>query len=105
MSDNPFTPDVISAVAEHMNDDHDEDSLLIVQALGGVPDADEAAVAYLDGEGVDFTAMVGGTERTVRVPWSRRLTERPQIREEFVRLYREASTAHGITPRPADTEH
>ncbi|NED99093.1 DUF2470 domain-containing protein [Phytoactinopolyspora halotolerans] len=104
MSENPFAPDVIEAVARHMNEDHDDDSLLIVRSLGGVPDATEAVVAYLDGDGVDFTVTVGGEERTVRVSWSQRLSERPQIRQEFVRMYREAAEAQGTTPRAA-AEH
>lgn len=84
-----------------MNDDHADDSLLIVRALGGVPDASAANVSDLDGDGVDFAVTVGGAERTLRLPWSRRLTERPEIRAEFVRMYTEAARASGITPRTA----
>lgn len=104
VSENPFGPDVVAAVARHMNDDHTDDSLVIVRALGGTPDATAARVAGLDGTGVDFTVTVdgaggGGGERTVRVPFARPLTERPEIRAEFVRLYTEAATALGIEPR------
>jgi putative heme iron utilization protein len=101
MSENPFAPDVIEAVARHMNDDHDDDALMIVQSLGGLPAATEASVTHLDGQGVDFTAVVDGDQRGVRVPWSRRLTERPEIRQEFVRMYHEAAEALGVTPRQA----
>ncbi|NDL57794.1 DUF2470 domain-containing protein [Phytoactinopolyspora mesophila] len=101
MSDNPFAPDVITAVAEHMSDEHDDDSLLIVRALGGVPEASEATVVHLDGTGVDFRVVVDGAERTVRVPWSRPLTERPEIRQEFVRMYQESAKALDIPPRQA----
>ncbi|WP_129669989.1 DUF2470 domain-containing protein [Phytoactinopolyspora endophytica] len=104
MSENPFAPDVIEAVARHMNDDHEEDSLLIVKTLGGVPGATEAVVAHLDGDGVDFTVVADGEDRTVRVAWSKPLTERPQIRQEFVRMYQEAAEAQGMTPRQA-AEH
>ncbi|NED95729.1 DUF2470 domain-containing protein [Phytoactinopolyspora alkaliphila] len=99
MSENPFTPDVIDAVAKHMNDDHDDDALMIVQSLGGVPDATEATVIHLDGHGVDFAAVVNGAPRDVRVPWSRPLTERPEIRQEFVRMYHEAAEALDVPPR------
>ena len=102
VSENPFGPDVIAAVARHMNDDHTEDSLVIVRALGGTPDATAARVSGLDGTGVDFTVTDGGAERTVRVPFARPLTERPEIRAEFVRLYTEAATALGIEPRTED---
>lgn len=102
MSENPFGPDVVAAVARHMNDDHDDDSLLIVQTLGGVPDATAAEVSHLDGEGVDFAVTVGADQVTVRLPWARPLTERPEIRQEFVRLYQEAAAARGVTPRAAE---
>lgn len=94
MTENPFAPDVVAAVAEHMNDDHEDDSLMIVQTLGAVPDAVAAEVADLDGDGVDFRVTVGGQERTLRLAWSRRLVERREIREEFVRMYREAAGEH-----------
>ncbi|MBB5787619.1 DUF2470 domain-containing protein [Jiangella mangrovi] len=99
MSQNPFGPDVIAAVSRHMNDDHTADSLVIVQALGDTPEATAARVVHLDGVGVDFAVTVDGAERTVRVPFARPLTERPEIRVEFVRLYTEAATALGIEPR------
>lgn len=101
VSENPFGQDVVAAVARHMNDDHADDSLLIVRTLGGVPDARAATVTHLDGDGVDFTVTVGASERTLRLPWSRPLTERPEIRAEFVRMYTEAARASGITPRTA----
>ena len=102
VTENPFGPDVIAAVARHMNDDHADDSVLIVRALGGVPEAAAAEVTHLDGTGVDFSVTVDGGRRTVRVPWSRPLTERPEIRQEFVRMYHEAAAALGVPPRPAE---
>lgn len=105
MTDNPFAPDVIEAVAHHMNVDHAHDSLLIVRQLGGASDAAAAEVTHLDGTGVDFTVTTetGGT-RDLRIPWSRPLTERPEIRREFVRLHEEATLASGGEPSPA-VEH
>jgi putative heme iron utilization protein len=102
VSENPFGPDVIAAVARHMNDDHADDSLLIVQTLGGVPDATAAEVSHLDGDGVDFAVTVGDDTTTVRLPWRRPLTERPEIRQEFVRLYQDASAARDVTPSAAE---
>lgn len=98
MVENPFAPDVVQAVARHMNNEHDDDALMIVQTLGGMPEATAATVTFLDGAGVEF-AVAGGGERTVRVPWSRPLTERPEIRQEFVRMYHEAAKALGVPPR------
>lgn len=99
MSENPFGPDVVAAVAGHMNDDHREDALMIVQSLGGIPAADAASVMHLDGDGVDFIVMVDNAQRTVRVPWSRPLTVRPEIRQEFVRMYHEAAKTLGVPTR------
>ncbi|QVQ54688.1 DUF2470 domain-containing protein [Spiractinospora alimapuensis] len=87
-----------------MNEDHPEDSLLICRALGGVPDATAARMTGLDGHGGDFVVTVAGGETSVRLPWARELTERPQIRAEVVRMYREACARLGVTPRGED-EH
>jgi hypothetical protein len=97
-----FGPDVVSAVLAHMNTDHPDDSLLICKALGGQPGAASARATGLDDLGMDFVAVVGGQEVPVRVPWSERLTERPQIRAEVVRMYRESALQLGIEPREAE---
>lgn len=102
MTDNPFGTDVIEAVAAHMNDDHAPDALLIVRAFGGVPKARAASVTHLDGNGVDFAVELDGMTEpvAVRIPWSRPLTERPEIRREFVRLYEDAVIVLGESPAP-----
>ncbi|GAA0974517.1 DUF2470 domain-containing protein [Nocardiopsis tropica] len=96
---NPFSPDVVAAVTAHMNGDHPEDTLLICRAFGGAPGATAARMTGLDGDGGDYAVTEDGAERVVRVPWERPLTERPQIRAEVVRLYREACSALGLVPR------
>lgn len=86
-----FTPDVVTAILRHMNDDHAADSLAIVRAHGGPPDAVAARMTGLDATGGDFTAALpGGAEVPVRIPWSHPLTERAEVRTEVVRLYEEA---------------
>ncbi|WP_198663703.1 DUF2470 domain-containing protein [Jiangella endophytica] len=102
MSENPFGPEVIAAVSRHMNDDHAADSLVIVRGLGDTPDATAARMTHVDGTGVDFSVTAAGVDRTVRVPFARPLTERPEIRQEIVRLYTEAATALGLEPRTED---
>lgn len=98
MSANPFSPDVVSAVTAHMNDDHAEDTLLIVRALADLPTATAARMTGLDGDAGEYTATVQGREVVVRVPWSGPLTERAQIRTEVVRLYQEACARLGVSP-------
>ncbi|MFE3454839.1 DUF2470 domain-containing protein [Nonomuraea sp. NPDC059194] len=95
---NPFTPDVVEAIKRHMNDDHADDGLLIVRALGGRPAATTATTSDVDAEAIEFT--IDGGER-VRVPWGETLTERPQVRLAVVRLYNEACAELGIEPRGA----
>jgi putative heme iron utilization protein len=91
----PFDPDVVAAVTRHMNDDHAADSLAICRTLGGQPDAEQATMAGLDADGVDFTAVVGGRDVTVRVPFSAPVADRGQVRAEVVRMAMEARAARG----------
>ncbi|MBF8186775.1 DUF2470 domain-containing protein [Nonomuraea sp. K274] len=92
----PFTPDVVEAIKRHMNDDHAEDSLIIVRGLGGRPAVTSAVTSDVDAEGIEFT--VDGGEK-VRVPWGETLTERAQARKAVVRLYRDACAALGLSAR------
>ncbi|MET7419923.1 DUF2470 domain-containing protein [Dactylosporangium sp. NPDC005555] len=95
----PFTADVIDAVRRHMNDDHAADSLLICRSLGGQPSATAAAMTGMDGDGIDFTATVGGAPVEVRVPFARPLTARAEVRPEVVRMYQDACAALGVPAR------
>ncbi|MFI0446120.1 DUF2470 domain-containing protein [Actinomadura sp. 6N118] len=95
----PFTEDVVAQIMRHMNEDHAGDSRMIVQALGGRPDAESARMSGMDADGIDFVAVVGGEKVPVRVPWSERLTERIQVRREVVRMTDEARDVLGLAPR------
>jgi putative heme iron utilization protein len=95
----PFTPEAVEQIARHMNDDHADDNVLIVRALGGIPTATAARVSGLDADAMEFAAVVDGIEVPVRVPFSARLTERQQVRAETVRMYHEACTALGVNPQ------
>lgn len=44
-------------------------------------------------DAIDFAVMDGGSEHAVRIPFSERLTERPQVRREVVRMTEEARAA------------
>ncbi|MGC4944508.1 DUF2470 domain-containing protein [Kribbella sp. DT2] len=92
----PFTPEIVAAVLRHMNEDHADDSLQIVRALGGHPDAVSVQLATIDPAGAVFavTVVAGGVVR-VQLPWSEQIVERPQFRHEFARMHREASSADG----------
>jgi hypothetical protein len=99
-----FPPDDAAAVMRHMNHDHTGDALLIVQAFGGEPEATAAVVEDLDKLGIVFDATVGTEHRSVRVPWSTRLEERPQLRPEIAQMYRNACAELGI-PARGEQEH
>jgi putative heme iron utilization protein len=94
----PFPPEVVEQIARHMNDDHTDDNVLILRALGGVTTATAARVSGMDADAMEFAAVVDGIQVPVRIPFSERLTERRQVRAEAVRMYREACTALGVTP-------
>jgi putative heme iron utilization protein len=97
--ESPFTPEVVAQVMHHMNVDHADDSLLICRVHGGQPTAEAAEMSGMDADEITFRATVNGSAIEVRIPWSRHLTERAQVRQEVVRLYQEACAALGLTPR------
>jgi hypothetical protein len=95
-----FPQQVVDAVLAHMNDDHTDDSLLIVRAFGHA-DATAATMTGLDEEAGVFTATTPAGEAGVRVPWpGGTISERPEIRREVVALYDAACARLGIEPRP-----
>ncbi|MDH6182441.1 hypothetical protein M2152_002623 [Microbacteriaceae bacterium SG_E_30_P1] len=90
-----FSTDVVAAVLHHMNDDHNDDSLTIARAFGDA-DATDAEMTTLDEHGGTWTYRVGDEQRTVTVPWSKEIAERPEIRREIVFTYRAACEKLGI---------
>ena len=93
-----FSPDVVTAVLAHMNGDHLDDSLLIARAFATV-DAEAASMTDLDENGATFSYSVGGEKRSVTVPWTAPIAERPEIRREVVVLYERACAKLGLEPR------
>lgn len=91
----PFTDDVVRAVTNHMNDDHQDDTLVICRALADLPRATAARMTDLGDEGVTLVAEVAGEERTVVVPWFEIPTDRAGIRHEIVRLFEAAEERLG----------
>jgi putative heme iron utilization protein len=94
----PFPPEVVEQIAQHMNGDHADDNVLIVRGLGGIPTATAARMSGVDVDAMEFAAVVDGIEVPVRIPFAERLTERRQVRAEAVRMYQEACTALGVEP-------
>ena len=97
-----FTPGVVDAIKRHMNVDHAEDSVLICRTLGGQPEATAAMMRGMDADGIDFIVQTPGAPVDIRIPWSRRLTERAEVRAEVVRMYQESCAALGVDARQPD---
>jgi hypothetical protein len=93
-----FSADIVTAVLAHMNGDHNDDNLVIARAFGSL-DATEATMTTLDGDGGTWEYLVGGDTKTVTVPWSTSISERPEIRREVVVTYERACAILGVAPR------
>jgi len=78
-----------------MNEDHPDDCVTMVRGLGGV-DASSATMTDLDELGADFEVVTGEGTSVVRLPWSRRLTERAEVRTEVVAMHERACRELGI---------
>ena len=52
------------------------------------------------GDGGDYLVTLPDGDETIRIPWSRPLTERGEIRVEVVRMYEAACAQLGVEPRP-----
>ena len=97
-----FSPEIVAAVLHHMNDDHNDDSLLIVRAFV-TPDAVRAVMTDLDSNEGHWDFWVEGSDipETASVAWpSGAITERAEIRREVVKLYENACDALGVEQRP-----
>ncbi len=93
-----FEPDVVNAVLAHMNGDHQDDNLLIARAYGH-PDADTATMVDVDELGGTWTYILNGEGHELGVPWSSKISERPEIRREIGMLYDAACARLGVEPR------
>jgi Protein of unknown function (DUF2470) len=93
-----FGEDVVAAVLRHMNDDHTDDSLVIVRGFAA-PRATAAIMTGLDAEAGEWSADVDGEQLQVRVPWLGPVAERADIRREVVALYDAGLKRLGLAPR------
>jgi hypothetical protein len=93
-----FDEDVVAAVLSHMNDDHTDDSLVIVRGFAE-PRATAATMTGLDTEAGEWSAEVAGEKHRVRIPWLGPVSERADIRREVVALYDAGLERLGLPPR------
>lgn len=93
-----FSSEVVYAVLDHMNGDHNDDNLAIVRAFAE-PDATGAVMTGFDGQTSRWDATVDGEVRAVAIAWPRPVVERADIRREVVNLYDQAVATLGLPPR------
>lgn len=94
-----WSPEVVEAVARHMNVDHGEDNLLIVRTLGGVPEAAEARMRDMGPDGITYAVLDGELlPADVVVPWLSVPADRAQVREQVVALHAAAVAWEARTP-------
>lgn len=89
-----FDDAIVTAVLNHMNDDHSEDNLLIVRAFANA-DASSAVMADLD-MAAGYWDVDG---EQVAIAWPIEVTERPHVRAAVVKLYEDACTKLGLPQR------
>ena len=92
-----FSPDVVTAVLAHMNDDHADDSLLICRVLGGRPDAVAARMTGFDHEAATFDVTVPEGAVGLRLAWDRPVRDRADVRTAVVAMFRAAQERSGTS--------
>ncbi|MCU1542875.1 MAG: hypothetical protein JWM50_740 [Microbacteriaceae bacterium] len=84
-----------------MNDDHPDDSLVIVRAFGRA-DATAAVMTGLDHLGGTWAYTAGDERGELTVPWSTEISERIGIRREIVGVYATACARLATGTRYSD---
>ncbi|WP_437583013.1 DUF2470 domain-containing protein [Paramicrobacterium sp. CJ85] len=85
-----FDADVVNAVLSHMNSDHTADNVTIVRAYADASAA-EVSMIGLDGDGGDWEYTDAEGQRVVtRIPWTREVLERKDVRRAIVEVFRNA---------------
>ena len=82
---------MIQGVVDHMNDDHRDACLVIVQQLGGRPDAIDATMLGMDEHSAVFSSLdTDGQVEQVRVDFDKQITRDSQVRGHLVALTKKA---------------
>jgi putative heme iron utilization protein len=92
----PVEPFAAGAI-EHLNADHADACLLMVQRLGSRPDAETAVVTRVDRYGMDLEAAGPDGAGFVRLPFDAPVSTPPEIRAATVALARQARQAREPT--------
>jgi heme iron utilization protein len=101
--DDPVSQGAERAI-DHLNDDHADALLEMVQALGGHPDATAARCIDADRTGLDLIAQTPTGETEVRVPYEEPIEEPGGLRKATVTLAQKARRELGMDSRPVSAE-
>lgn len=86
--------DMIKDVVQHMNEDHADACLAIVQAQGELPKATSARMVTMDTMAVEFSALMADETRTsVRVLFDKPIADSRQVRGHLVSMTKRARHA------------
>ena len=93
----PVSQGAEGAIA-HLNEDHADALLEMVQALGGHPEATAARCTDADRTGLALIAQVDGSEMPVRVDYDEPIEEPSGLRKATVKLAHRSREILGGTP-------
>lgn len=98
-ADDPVSAGAARAI-EHLNEDHADALLEMVQALGGCPEATAARCLDADRTGLDLVATTPAGEQPVRVDYEAPIEEPAGLRKATVKLAQKARAELGLEARP-----
>ena len=100
--DDPVSQGAARAI-DHLNEDHPDALLEMVQALGGHPEATAARCVDADRTGLDLVATTAAGEIEVRVPYEEPIDAPEGLRKASVKLAQAARAGLGKEQRPVTT--
>ena len=97
--DDPVSQGAERAI-NHLNEDHADALLEMVQAFGGQPEATAARCLDADRTGLDILATTAAGEVEVRVPYEEPIEAPEGLRKATVKLAQAARAELGMEARP-----
>jgi putative heme iron utilization protein len=88
---NPLAPHA-SGICNHMNSDHDDSLVLMVERLAGIA-AQSATMIHVDSEGFDVIAVQNGSHKHVRLAFEKPVLSPEESRGAMINLVQRARSA------------
>lgn len=91
MKTNLLDENMLKGVVQHMNEDHADACLTIVQNLGNLPLAKSAQMTGMDNMAAEFTAVMSdNTQTATRILFDKPISDERQIRGHLVSMTKRA---------------